>query len=332
MTLAVATLLVWVGVLLAKWAVVDAVFALPGQGVEEAAGCRADGAGACWAVVREKYRLILFGLYPYGEQWRPALASALMLVMCGASAPRRLWGPGLGVAWGLAIALFLVLMGGGVLGLAPVSETQWGGLPVTLLLTVCSVLLAFPAAVLLALGRMSERAWLRTTCWAYVEVVRGVPLVSVLFMASILFPLFLPQGMEWPKLLRAQLALAGFVAAYLSEVIRGGLLTLSKGQEQAAKALGMGYWEIVLLIRLPQALVAALPPIVSLVIGLLKSTSLVMTIGIFDLLNAAKRAVAEPAWQPFGTEAYLFAGAIYFVLCLALSRYSLHLERRFRRM
>lgn len=329
LSLAVAGLVAWAAAHFLQWALVDAVFALPAGG--DTSACRAEGAGACWAVVGEKHRLILFGLYPHAEQWRPALATALLLGMFAASMPQRAWRPWLGAAWALAIVLFCALMGGGVAGLAHVPETQWGGLPVTLLLTACGMLMAFPAAVLVALGRMSTRAWLRTACWLYVEIVRGVPLVSVLFMASILFPLFLPQGVEWPKLLRAQLALAIFVAGYLSEIVRGGLLTIGRGQVEAADALGMSYWQSVWLIRLPQALVAALPPIVSLVIGLLKSTSLVMTIGIFDLLNAAKRAVAEPALQSFGTEMYLFAASIYFSMCLALSRYGQALERQARR-
>lgn len=330
-SVAMLALLVMLAIPVLRWALFDAVWYVPGSAIEDTAVCRADGAGACWAVVREKYRFILFGLYPYEQHWRPATAIALFLLLFGASAVRRWWNWRIAVLWVGTLAAVCVLLGGGVPGLAPVPESRWGGLPVTLLLTASGLLLAFPAAVLIALGRQSDRPALRTACMLFVEIVRGVPLISVLFMASVLLPLFLPSGADIPKLLRAQLAIVVFVAAYLSEIVRAGLQTVGAGQRDAAAALGMGYWDTVLKVQLPQALVAAIPPIVSLFIGFFKSTSLVMTIGIFDLLNAAKRAVAEPAWQGFGTEAYLFAAAIYFAFCLALSRYGLHLERRLSR-
>jgi len=310
-----------------RWAVVDAVWTLPGTAIDDTAPCRTESAGACWAVIGEKYRFILFGLYPFGQQWRPALAVMLFLGIFYVSTDRRFWGEGIALIWVVALGAIYALMGGGVLGLTPVPENRWGGLPVTLLLTTTGIVMAFPIAILVALGRLSNNSSLRLVCLLYVETIRGVPLISVLFMASVLFPLFLPEGMELSKLVRAQLAIGFFIAAYLSEIIRGGLQTLGNGQTEAAAALGLGYWRTVFLIRLPQALVVALPPIVSLVIGFFKNTSLVMTIGIFDLLNAAKSAVAEPAWQGFGTEAYLFAAAIYFSFCLAMSRYGLHLER-----
>ena len=163
------------------------------------------------------------------------------------------------------------------------------------------------------------------------ELIRGVPLISVLFMASVMFPLFLPEGVTISKLLRAQLGIVLFVAAYLSETVRGGLQAVDKGQGEAADALGLGYWQKMLLVVLPQALRLVLPPIVSLCIAFFKNTSLVMIIGIFDLLNAAKRSIAEPAWQGFGTEAYLFVALIYFCFCFAMSRYGLRLEQRLKR-
>jgi len=312
---------------LLQWAVVHAVWTLPGAGISDTAPCRADSAGACWAVIGEKYRFILFGLYPHADQWRPALAVMLFLALFIVSTDRRFRGKGLILVWIAVLAAIYGLLGGGILGLSRIPENRWGGLPVTLLLTTTGIAMAFPLAILVALGRQSGNPMLRFVCLLYVELIRGVPLISVLFMASVLFPLFLPEGMELSKLVRAQLAIGLFIAAYLSELVRAGLQTLGKGQTEAAAALGLGYWQTVFLIQLPQALVAALPPIVSLAIGFFKNTSLVMTIGIFDLLNAAKSAVAEPAWQGFGTEAYLFAAAIYFAFCLAMSRYGLHLER-----
>jgi general L-amino acid transport system permease protein len=329
-TVAMGVLLLLAGWSAFRWAVLDAVWTLPGASIADTEACRAAGVGACWAVVAEKHRFILFGLYPFEEQWRPALACVLFLLLFAATTQRRWWGWRIAASWIATLALVYLLLGGGVLGLAHVPENRWGGLPVTLLLTASGLLLAFPAAILIALGRMSGSAPLRMACLLFVEIVRGVPLISVLFLASVLFPLFLPDGIELSKLLRAQLAIVIFVAAYLSEIVRGGLQTLGKGQLEAAAALGLGYWQTAYLVRLPQALVAVIPPMVSLFIGFFKSTSLVMTIGIFDLLNAAKSAVAEPAWQGFGTEAYLFAGAIYFVFCMGMSRYGTHLERTLR--
>lgn len=330
-TVVLVLLLGYAGVSLLRWAVVDAVWSVPGNTIEDTARCRAAEAGACWAIVREKYRFILFGLYPHAEQWRPALAIALLVGLFLASTNPRWWGRSIFVIWLTGLSAVYALMAGGVFGLMPVPEDRWGGLPVTLVLASVGIALAFPLAILVALGRLSSNPTLRFVCHVYVELIRGLPLISVLFMASVLLPLFLPDGITISKLLRAQAAIIVFIAAYLSELIRAGLQSIDPGQKEAAAALGLGYWQQTFLIQLPQALTIALPTIVSLCIGLFKSTSLVMTIGIFDLLNAAKSAAAEPAWQGFGTEAYLFAAAIYFVFCLAMSRYGQHTERRLRR-
>lgn len=330
-TVALICLLVIGGDKLLRWAVLDAIWSLPGTRLEDTIACRQTGVGACWAVVAEKYRFILFGLYPFNEQWRPAATIAVFLALFAASTRSRWWGWQLIAIWVGGFALAYIFLKGGILGLTPVSEDRWGGLPVTLLLASSGIALAFPLAILVAVGRLSDNPALRLMCRVYVEIIRGVPLISVLFLASVLFPLFLPEGMHISKLFRAQLAIVVFVVAYLSELIRGGLQALGRGQSEVATALGLSYWRTLALIRLPQAVALALPPIVSLFIGFFKNTSLVMTIGIFDLLNAAKSAVAEPAWQGFGTEAYLFAGAIYFVFCFAMSRYGLRLERRLAR-
>lgn len=330
-TIVLGLLLGYAGVALLRWAVLDAVWSVPGNTIEDTARCRAAEAGACWAIVREKYRFILFGLYPHAEQWRPAIVVALLIALFLASTNPRWWGRSILVLWAIGLPAIYLLMAGGVFGLTVVPEDRWGGLPVTLVLASVGMALAFPLAILVALGRTSANPTLRFICYVYVELVRGVPLISVLFMASVLLPLFLPEGITISKLLRAQLAIVFFIAAYLSELVRAGLKSIDRGQTDAASSLGLGYWQQTFLIRLPQALTIALPTIVSLCIGLFKSTSLVMTIGIFDLLNAAKSAAAEPAWQGFGTEAYLFATAIYFAFCLAMSRYGQHVERRLRR-
>lgn len=329
-TVILAVTIGYCSVKLLQWGIFAAVWTVPAATVEGTAQCRLDDSGACWALVAEKYRFILFGLYPFAEQWRASLAIVVLISLFVASVQRRLWGGPIIVVWILGLTAVYVLMAGGVLGLTSVSEDRWGGLPVTLMLASTGMTLSFPIAILVALGRLSDNPSLRFICYLYVELIRGVPLISVLFMASVLFPLLLPDGITISKLLRAQAAIVIFIAAYLSEIIRAGLQSLNRGQSEAATALGLGYWQSTFLIRLPQALAMALPAIVNLLIGFFKNTSLVMTIGIFDLLNAAKSSAAEPAWQEFGTEAYLFAATIYFAFCFAMSRYGLRLERRLR--
>ena len=310
-----------------EWAVLDAVWAVPEPTIDGTAACRANAAGACWALIAEKYRFILFGLYPFDEQWRPAAAAGFMLLLFVLTASRIFNATATVLAWALGLLAVYFLLGGGVFGLSRVTEDKWGGLPVTLLLASSGMALAFPIAIAVALGRLSKKPALRLICYLYVEIVRGVPLISVLFMASTLFPLLLPDGVSVSKLLRALLAMALFIAAYLSEIIRGGLQGLDPGQDEAATALGLRPWQTTLFIKLPQALSISLPPIISLQIGYFKGTALVMTIGIFDLLNTARSAASEPAWQGFETEAYLFVALIYFLFCFTISRYGVRLEK-----
>jgi general L-amino acid transport system permease protein len=218
-------------------------------------------------------------------------------------------------------------MWGGVFGLAYVENGRWGGLILTLILASFGMAFAFPLSIVLALGRRSQMPMVRAACVAYIELVRGVPLISVLFMASVMLPLFLPSGMTFDKLLRAQLALILFAAAYLAEVVRGGLQAIPHHQYEAAEALGLSYAQRTLHVILPQALRVSIPPLVNTFIGLFKDTSLVLIIGLFDLLSTIKVSLQDPAWAGFGIEAYLFASAVYFVFCHAMSRYSRGLER-----
>jgi general L-amino acid transport system permease protein len=219
-----------------------------------------------------------------------------------------------------------VLMWGGVLGMPYVPQERWGGLPITLILATFGLAFAFPLAILVALGRRSKLPAIKALCVLYVELIRGVPLISLLFMASVMFPLFLPEGMNIDKLLRAQIAIILFAGAYLAEVVRGGLQALSKGQYEAAEALGLSYWQKTGFIILPQALRLVIPPLVNTFIGFFKDTSLVLIIGIFDLLTAGKTAIIEPMWQGFAVEVYVTIGLIYFVFCFAMSQYSAKLE------
>jgi general L-amino acid transport system permease protein len=303
------------------WAFLDAVWK------PDSKACRA-GEGACWGFIAEKYRFILFGTYPYELHWRPLVATLLLIGLWIFSAFRRFWRPWLALVWLGGLALIGLLMWGGVLGLRYVENERWGGLILTLLLTTFGVALAFPIGILLALGRRSDMPVIRALSVGYIELIRGVPLISLLFMASVMLPLFLPSGVTIDKLLRAQIAIILFAAAYLAEVIRGGLQAIPRGQYDAAHALALPFWRRTYLIILPQALRIAVPALVNNFIALFKDTSLVLIIGLFDLLSTVKISLNEPAWTGFGVEAYLFASLVYFVFCAALSRYSRSFEVR----
>jgi general L-amino acid transport system permease protein len=309
-----------------QWALIDAVWVAP-----DPRACRAEGAGACWALITEKYRFILFGTYPYEQHWRPALGILVLLALYVVSALRRFWRPALALAWLVGLTLIGVLMWGGIAGLTYVENERWGGLMLTLLLATFGIAFAFPLSILLALGRRSQLPAVRILSVLWIELVRGVPLISLLFMASVMLPLFLPEGVSIDKLLRALIAMIVFAAAYLAEVVRGGLQAIPHGQYEAADAVGLPYWRKTLLVILPQALRIAIPPLVNTFIGFFKDTSLVVIIGLFDLLTSIKVALTEPAWSGFGVEAYLFASLVYFVFCYAMSRYSQNLERELER-
>lgn len=292
----------------------------------DAAACRAAG-GACWAFLAEKWRFILFGTFPDDQHWRPTLAMLSIIATLVVSADRRTWGRPLIAIWTIGIGLSGLLMFGGVLGLDFVATNLWGGLPLTLALSVVGLAASFPLGVLLALGRTSDLPVMRGLSVVYIELVRGVPLISILFMASVMLPLFLPADVTIDKLLRALIGIFLFSAAYVAEVVRAGLQAIPKGQVEAAKALGLGYWQRQRLIVLPQALTLVIPPLVNSFISSFKDTSLVIVIGLLDLLSTAKSALTDPAWRGFYKEAYLFVGMIYFLFCYALSRYSRYLER-----
>lgn len=305
---------------LLEWLVFDAVWQAP-----TAELCRT-AEGACWAFVREKARFILFGYYLYDEQWRPFLAVALMVALLVASTNRRFWRPRLAAIWTVAIVAILAVMAGGFAGLTPVPTARWGGLPLTLMLALVGSALAFPFGIILALGRTSDMPLIRWTCIGYIEFVRGVPLITVLFMASVMLPLFMPHGLEINAVIRAQVGIILFIAAYFAEVIRGGLQSIPKGQIEAAHALGLGYWAGMRLIILPQVLRVSVPPLTNTFIGLIKDSSLVAIIGLVDLLGASRQSLSDPNWLGFYREAYVFAALIYFAMCFSVSRYARRVE------
>ena len=288
---------------------------------------RADGVGACWAVVQNKYRFILFGLYPYEEQWRPLVSTLLYIFAVAVSCNPRFWSRRLLAVWAVVVFGSGILMWGGILGLPYVENEKWGGLPLTLMLSVLGIALAFPLGILAALGRRSDLPVIRSVSVVYIELVRGVPLISVLFMASVMIPLFLPEGVTINKLLRAFIGIVLFTGAYIAEAVRGGLQALPRGQYEAADALGLGYWQKTRLIILPQAIRLVIPPLVNQFISMFKDTSLVFIVGLFDLLNTVKTALTDPLWRPYYVEAYVFTALIYFLFCYFMARYSQYLER-----
>lgn len=311
---------------LLDWGVLRAVFR------PDADACRAsDVVGACWGVVTEKIRPLLFGRYPYAQQWRPGLAVLLVAALLALSAWPRSWRPWLALVWAAGLIAFGGLMRGGWAGLPVVPTNLWGGLPLTLILSIAGLALAFPPAVLLALGRRSTWPVIRTLCATYVELIRGVPLISVLFMASFLLPLLVPTGWQPDVLFRVLAGIALFAAAYLAEIIRGGLQAVPKGQVDAAVALGLRRWQVQREVVLPQALKMVVPALTNSVIGTLKDSSLVTVVGLYELTGALSLALGgDPVWRPFYLEGYLFIAAIYWTLCFGLSRYGHWIEERLK--
>lgn len=323
-TLFVLGLLAYVLPGLAQWGVFNAVFAI------DANACQAArGTGACWGVVGEKYRAILFGRFPFDEQWRPLLATTIMLTGLVLSCMRYFWKPWLAIMWIGVLGAFFMLMGGGVFGLTPVRTDMWGGLPLTVMLATLSLFLAFPLSVLVALGRRSDLPIIRSVCITYIELIRGVPLISILFMASFMFPLFMPQGMTIDVLVRVVIGITLFAAAYMAEIVRGGLQAIPKGQIEAAATLGLSYWQTQRKIVLPQALAMTVPSMMNQFIAVFKDTSLVTIVSLYELTGALALAInSEVEWRPFKIEAYLFITLVYFIFCFSMSRYSLWVEKQ----
>jgi general L-amino acid transport system permease protein len=304
-----------------RWALMDA------RWTGTAADCRAAGVGACWAFIGHKLPFILFGLYPAAERWRPAVATVLMVALVIASLVPRFWRRWLITVWVLGLGASLWLLGGGAT-LDRVPTQDWGGLPITILLTIVGLGLGFPIGVVLALGRRSRAALPRRAAATIVEVVRGVPLVGVLYLAVLVVPLALSTGVEAPKLLLAQAGLAIFAGAYFAEAVRSGLQMIPARRVDAARALGLTWWQSTRLVVLPEALRIVIPSFVSIAVGFFQDTSLIVIIGLFDLLNTARLAAQDPAWLGFHTEAYVFVGCVYFAGSALVSRYGLWLERR----
>lgn len=312
-----AAALLWLPPLL-RWAVTNARLA------PDAAACTAlEHGGACWGVVVEKARFILLGRYPDEEAWRPLLAAGLIGAGWLLAAFRHLPGSTLAALLLAPPLVALPLLGGGVAGLAPVPTELWGGLPLTLLLTGAGMAGALPLGIAVAYGRRSQLPVLRALLTAYVELARGIPLVAALFAASFLLPLFFPEGLALDMLWRVLIAIVLFAAAYLSEIIRGGLQAIRPGQLDAAAALGFGYWQTQRWIVLPQVLRAVAPSIANSAIALFKDTTLVTVVSLYELTGSLSLALSgDPEWRPFYLEAWVFIAGVYWVGCAVLGRVS----------
>jgi general L-amino acid transport system permease protein len=310
-----------------KWSLINAVWDAPTRDA-----CAANTAGACWAFVKANLGQFIYGRYPDPERWR---VNAFFVLLALGIVPLAI--PSVPFKRFNLLYVFIlfpiisgVLLYGGVLGLPLVETAVWGGLFLTLVVSYVGMALSLPFGIILALGRRSAMPAVRIVCVFFIELCRGVPLITVLFMAGILLPLFFPTGVSFDKLLRALLGVALFASAYMAEVIRGGLQAVPKGQYEGAKALGLGYWQMTRLIVLPQAIKIVIPGIVNTFIGLFKDTSLVYIISIFELLSTVRNSFTNPEWATSTTPAsgLLFAAVVFWIFCFGMSQYSQFIERR----
>ncbi|AHF75578.1 Inner membrane amino-acid ABC transporter permease protein [Sodalis praecaptivus] len=287
--------------------------------------------GACWVFIHARFGQFMYGLYPLDERWRINAT----LIVCLLSLLPMFWRgmPRRGryiTCWVIAIPVFTwIMLYGGFFGLSRVETRLWGGLTLTLIIAAVGIAGAMPLGIILALARRSSMPVVKWLAIIFIEFWRGVPLITVLFMSSVMLPLFLSEGTQIDKLLRALVGVIMFQSAYVAEVVRGGLQALPKGQTEAAESLALGYWKTQGLIILPQALKMVIPGLVNTIIALFKDTSLVVIIGLFDLFSSVQQATVDPAWLGMSTEGYVFAALVYWIFCFSMSRYSQHLEKRF---
>lgn len=306
------------GIIRASWGGVDPAL------------CKVENTGACWTFINARLGQFVYGLYPIAERWRLTLLMivmfSLLIYVTLPKAPKKY------VVSLVLLFIFppiaFILLTGGSFGLVTVPTSQWGGMTLTFVVAFVAITLSFPIGIILALGRRSNMPVAKSFCVIFIELVRGVPLITVLFMSSVMFPLFLPEEWNFDKLLRVLIAITLFASAYMAEVIRGGLQAIPKGQIEAAQSLSMGYWKTTGLIVLPQALKIVIPGIVNTFIGLFKDTTLVLIIGLFDFLGMIKVASQNGEWLGYHTEGYVFAAVVYFIFCFSMSRYSMYLEHK----
>jgi general L-amino acid transport system permease protein len=335
LTLACAALVLWAMPPLLRFLFIDAVWSGSDRAVCLASSVHPEP-GACWAFIRVWLSYFIYGFYPIAERWRVDAFFAALAFGIGwlgwLSAPRR----GLAAVYffvALPVLSFVLLYGFPAIGLPAVPTNLWGGVLVTIVVAAVGIVAALPIGILLALGRRSELPVVRWFAIGFIEFVRGVPLITVLFMASVMLPLFVPERLEPDKLMRALIGVAMFASAYMAEVVRGGLVAVPRGQYEAARALALTFWRMMGLVILPQALRVALPNIVNIFIALFKDTTLVFVVGIFDFLRTIEAARGDPKWATpvTATTGYAFAALFYFVCCYGMARYARSVEVRLSR-
>ena len=286
------------------------------------------GSGACWGFIDSRLNLFIYGFYPEAERWRVNLSLVLLIlaiipVLYDKTPARK---------YGLMYAVVFPFIAGWLLkggfGLLPIESDQFGGVLLTIVIGVTGITFSLPIGIFLALGRTSTMPALRIVCTLFIEFIRGVPLITLLFIASTMLNYFLPPGTQFALLLRVLIMVTLFSSAYLAEVIRGGLQGIPHGQHEAADSLGLKYWQAMRLIILPQALKISIPGIVNSFIGLFKDTTLVLIIGMFDILGLGRSSIADAKWAGLANEVYLFTALFFFICCFSMSRYSLYLEKK----
>lgn len=324
-TLIFSVFIAWLAWSAFHWAVLDATF-----GANQGDVCRAnESGGACWSVISTRWRIVLFGLYPFDEQWRSGIACIVMVLVAALSCVPWFWSAKrLPLLWIVGFAGFYILMRGGFFGLVEVSIQNWGGLSLTIFIFAAVSLLGLPLSIIFALLRRSEMPWIAGTMALVIDTIRSLPLLSIMFTFAIVLPFVLPDWAVGDKLYRVIVGYALFFACYQAEIIRGGMQALPPGQEEAAKALGIGYWNRIGYIILPQAFRNALPPTINQFVITFKETTLVTIIGFFDIMASGRAASGTADWNFAVVEMYVFVGLIFFVFVFSLSRYGAYLERR----
>ena len=304
-----------------QWAFIDADFA-----GDTRAQCTGDG--ACWTFVKVKMDMFMYGFYPEDQVWRLQLGILLFILLIGLfyilkkNALKIL-------AFTAYMLIAIILVNGGLFGLELIETEKWGGLLLTIVVAAVGIVFSFPIGIILAFGRASDLPIIKSLCITYIEFIRGVPLITILFMSSVILPLFFPEGITFDKLLRALIGITLFQAAYVAEIIRGGLQSIPRGQYEAADAIGLSYWQKMLLVILPQALKVAIPNLVGAFISLFQDTTLVLVIGLLDLLSMVRAAAGDSHWLGMETEGYVFVTFVFWAFCYGMSRYSNKLEKQF---
>ena len=314
----------WALIVATRWALIDSVWV-----ASDGAQCTARGSGACWAVISARIQLILFGLYPHAEIWRAATGCAILLCAFVVSCFPMFWTLGrIGLIWIVSFLAFYILMHGGILGLTTVADVYWGGVALTFFVFSAMMIFGIPLAFFLALARHAGPPWLSGPVGVAIDAGRALPLVTILFCFWLLVPMLLPAWMQVSTLTRALVGFGFFFACYEAEVLRGGLQAIGKGQEEAAKSLGMRFWQYQFTVILPQVFRISLPQTMNLVVGSFKDTSYVAVLGFFDMVAAANAAVGSGDWNGQFVEVYVVVALFYLTFGISLSRYGAYLERR----